>query len=73
MTLPIIAVQMLAGCTPAQKSTLIERLAPAAIEMLGVPDDAVRIVLNDISPDDWGVGTRTMADRLRDVPGPSPS
>ena len=68
--MPIINVQMLAGRSPAQKATLVERLARAAIETLGVPDDAVRIVVHDVSPHDWGVGTRTMGDRPSTVAGP---
>ena len=60
--MPIITVQMLAGRTSAQKGLFIERIAHATVATLGVPEDAVRIVLNEIAPEDWGVGPRTMAD-----------
>ena len=60
--MPLINVQMLSGRTPAQKSAFIKELAEAAIRTLGVPEEAIRVVLTEVEPEHWGVGTRTMAD-----------
>jgi 4-oxalocrotonate tautomerase len=60
--MPIINVQMLSGRTPEQKGALIKELAEATIRALGVPEDAVRIVLTEVETEHWGVGPRTMAD-----------
>ena len=60
--MPIITVKMLSGRTPEQKRLFIERVAQAAVEALGVPEEAVRIVFDDIAPEDWGVGSRNMAE-----------
>jgi 4-oxalocrotonate tautomerase len=51
----------LSGRTSAQKSALISELAGAAKRALGVPDEAIRIVLAEIPPENWGVGSLTMA------------
>jgi 4-oxalocrotonate tautomerase len=59
--LPIINVQMLRGRTPEQKSALIEALANTVMETLAVPEEAIRIILTDVAPEDWGNGSRTMA------------
>jgi 4-oxalocrotonate tautomerase len=60
--MPLINVQMLSGRTPDQKRALIRALGEAAKRVLGVPDEALRIILTDVPPEHWGVGCRTMAD-----------
>jgi len=60
--MPTIGVQMLQGRTPAQKADLIRGLSKAAQEALGVPEEAIRIILTDVSADNWGVGSRSMAE-----------
>ena len=53
---------MLSGRTVAQKAALIAELADAARRTLGVPDDAIRVLLTEMPPEHWGVGNRTMAE-----------
>jgi 4-oxalocrotonate tautomerase len=60
--MPLINVHMLAGRTPDQKRALIAALGEAAKRVLGVPEEALRIILTDVPPEHWGVGCRTMAD-----------
>jgi 4-oxalocrotonate tautomerase len=60
--MPIINVQLLRGRTAAQKSTFIKEVATVAMRTLEVPEHAVRIVLSEVEPEDWGVGTRTMVE-----------
>ena len=59
--MPMINVQLLEGRTPDQKSALIERLATVASETLCVPAEAIRIILTEVAPEHWGVGTRSVA------------
>jgi 4-oxalocrotonate tautomerase len=66
---PIINVQFLEGRTREHKGVLIERLANVLVETLDVPEDAIRIILTEVSPDDWGVGGRSMAALRREQRG----
>ena len=59
--MPIINVQMLSGRSPAQKSALIAELADAPRRSLGVPEEALRIILTEVAPENWGVGGGSMA------------
>lgn len=61
--MPVINVQMLAGRTPEQKSDLIRELAEATVRALGVPEQSIRVLLTEIDPAHWGVGTRSKADQ----------
>ena len=69
--MPVITVHMLNGRTAAQKGALIAELADAAKRTLGVPDEAIRVLLTEIPPEHWGVGSRTMAE-LRSVRATEP-
>ncbi len=71
--MPIINVQMLTGRTAAQKHAFMEHVTQVAMNTLDVPEQAVRIVLIELSPDNWGVGARSMAELRRDgAAGPQP-
>ena len=60
--MPIINVQILVGRTPDQKKTLMKELADATVRTLGVPEEAIRILLTEVQPENWGVGTRSMTE-----------
>jgi 4-oxalocrotonate tautomerase family enzyme len=70
-SMPVINVKMLNGRTAAQKSALIAELAEATKRTLGVPEEAIRILLTEIAPENWGVGSRSMAE-LRAPPSVGP-
>ena len=59
--MPMINVQMLSGRTASQKADLIKELADATIRALGVPEEAVRILLTEVEPEHWGIGYRSKA------------
>ena len=67
--MPIINVQMLSGRTTAQKDALIRELAEAAIRTLGVPEQSIRILLSEVDPHHWGIGTQSKADREKGEKG----
>jgi 4-oxalocrotonate tautomerase len=62
--MPIITVNLLTGRNQAQKSALIRELAEAAVRALGVPAPSVRVILNEVPPEHWGIGYDTKADQL---------
>ena len=60
--MPIISVQLLRGRTPELKRKLMLELAQAAIRTLDIPEQSVRVLLAEIEPEHWGIGTRTKAE-----------
>lgn len=60
--MPIISVQLLQGRNADQKRALIRELAQGAVRALGVQEQAVRVILTEVAPEHWGVGTSTKAD-----------
>jgi 4-oxalocrotonate tautomerase len=61
--MPIINVQMLSGRTAEQKQQLIREIAEGTIRALGVPEQAIRILLTEVEPQHWGVGTISKAEQ----------
>jgi 4-oxalocrotonate tautomerase family enzyme len=44
------------------KQDFIKVLGQAAVDVLGVQDEAVRIILTEVPLENWGVGARSMAE-----------
>lgn len=53
--MPFITVQLIEGRTVEQKHALIKEISEAAIRVLDADPDNVRIVINEVTADDWGV------------------
>lgn len=51
--MPHIAVQMFPGRDEARKRELADRLAAAAVEVLGVPEELVSVSIRDVPEKDW--------------------
>ena len=60
--MPIINVHLLTVPTPDQKRALIRELAAGTIRALGVPEQSIRVVLTEVDPAHWGVGSISKAD-----------
>jgi 4-oxalocrotonate tautomerase len=54
--MPFITVQLIEGRSIEQKHALIKEISQVAIQVLGADPDNVRIVINEVTADDWGVG-----------------
>lgn len=54
--MPFVQITMLEGRTIEQKHDLIKRLTDATAEALGGDPARVRVVIYEVSPDDWGIG-----------------
>lgn len=60
--MPIITVNLLTGRDVARKRALVRELADAAVRALDVPLASVRVILNEVPPEHWGIGNETKAD-----------
>ena len=54
--MPIITIQMLEGRSKKQKRNLIEKVTESVVETLDAPPETVRIIINEMNPDHYGVG-----------------
>ena len=54
--MPIVQISMIQGRTPEKKEQLIRKVTEAIIEVLKVPPDRVRIVLNEVPKENLGYG-----------------
>jgi len=59
--MPFITVQLIEGRSVEQKHALIKEISEAAIRVLDADPDNVRIVINEVTADDWGVGRTPVA------------
>lgn len=64
--MPIISVNLLSGRTSEMKRALVKELAEAAVRTLGVQEQSVRVILTEVDPDHWGIGTKTKAEIDKD-------
>ena len=61
--MPIITVNLLAGRDTETKRTLIREIAEAAVHALNAAPASVRVILNEVSPEHWGIGNETKAEQ----------
>jgi 4-oxalocrotonate tautomerase len=54
--MPIIDVTLLEGRSHEQKQKLVAKITDAAVEALGAPRDAVRIILREVPKHHFAVG-----------------
>jgi 4-oxalocrotonate tautomerase len=59
--MPIISVNILSGRTPEMKRALMKELAEATVRTLGVAEQSIRVILTEVDPEHWGIGTTTKA------------
>jgi 4-oxalocrotonate tautomerase len=53
--MPIIQVNMIEGRTVDQKRKLVSEITNAVVKSLNVPPDAVRIILQDMSKENYAI------------------
>jgi 4-oxalocrotonate tautomerase len=59
--MPIVRIDLLAGRAPERKAELIRRVTDAVVASLEVRPEQVRVLLNELPPENWAVGGRTMS------------
>jgi 4-oxalocrotonate tautomerase len=62
--MPIALIKILEGRSIEKKRKLIESVSLAMSESLDMPIDAVRVVAEEVPPELWGRGGRTVADQI---------
>ena len=65
--MPFIQVNILEGRTLEQKEELIRRTTDLASEILNSPVTSVRVMINEMKPEHWGIaGESVRVKRLRE-------
>lgn len=54
--MPIVHISMIAGRTSEKKEQLMKKVTDAIIEVLQIPADRVRIILNEVPKENLGYG-----------------
>jgi 4-oxalocrotonate tautomerase len=60
---------MMEGRTDEQKDALIGRLSEAASKHMGCPLEEVRMVIYEVSKNEWGIAGESVAGREREGSG----
>ena len=53
--MPVVTVNMWTGRTIEQKKQIVEGIT-SVMTSIGIPQDAVEIIINDIPKHNWGIG-----------------
>jgi 4-oxalocrotonate tautomerase len=54
--MPLLQVSLIEGRTTEQKHELIAQLTETVVRVLDAPREAVRVIINEVPPEHWGVG-----------------
>lgn len=54
--MPIVDISLLEGRSAEQKRSLMREVTEAVVRTLGVPPQAVRVILREVSAEHWSVG-----------------
>lgn len=61
--MPIATIQIVEGRDAQKKRGLMAAVAQAIATSLDAPVDNVRVIVQEVSADLWGVGNQTVAER----------
>jgi len=64
--MPLIRVEIWEGRNPDLKRKLVKELTKVTVEILGCPEQAVTVVINDIPKHNWGIGGELASDRFKE-------
>jgi len=54
--MPLVQVNILEGRTDEQKEALIQELTEACYKAIGAPRETVRVLINEMPKQNWGIG-----------------
>ncbi len=57
--MPIVQVNMMEGRTQKQKEDLIAEVTQAVVKALDAPQESVRVLINEMPKDHFGIGGKT--------------
>ncbi len=61
--MPFVSIRILAGHKQETKDRIAKGTVKAITEATGLPDEAVWVVFEDVTGEDWFVGPKTVASR----------
>lgn len=61
--MPVVTVEMWEGRTIEQKKQLVEGITSVMTD-LGIPAEAVHIIINDIPKHNWGIGGKLASEEF---------
>lgn len=63
MIMPIVTIQLLEGRTDEQKKALVEKVTEAVAETTNASKDRVSVIIQEMSPNHFGVGGVRASDK----------
>lgn len=60
--MPIAQIYLLEGRTDDQKRAVIEKVTAALQEAVGAPKDAIRVLIQDVPRQNWGIAGTSALD-----------
>jgi 4-oxalocrotonate tautomerase len=63
--MPYINVRVLEGIDKEQKDEVIRRITDVMVEVLGKNPDTTIVVIDELSPDNWGIGGQSITERKK--------
>jgi len=61
--MPIITANILVGRDTAKKTAFVRALTQAAVDTLGAPVESVRVIINEMEPEHYGIAGETVAEK----------
>lgn len=61
--MPIAIINIVAGRTEVQKRHLITNVTNAIADSLNAPLVSIRVLVQEVPPEHWGVGAETLVER----------
>jgi 4-oxalocrotonate tautomerase len=53
--MPIAQLYLIEGRSEQQKRAVIEKVTQALVEAIGVPKESVRVLIQDVPKENWGI------------------
>ena len=60
--MPFIQISLIEGRSVEQKAALIKEVSEAAMRTVGATPDNTRVVIYEVTADEWGVGGQTVTE-----------
>ena len=67
--MPFVNIKILAGHPQQRKDEISRRVTDAISEVAQVPKEAIWVVFEDVTDEDWYVGSRSVAEIKKGAPG----